>query len=689
MRLSPVVVSATRSVDEIKSIPHAITVIEREEIDRQATVTRSVPEILANLVPGLATGTLGNTNSTQTLRGRDIMVMIDGVPQTTVRNVMRDLLTIDQSAIERIEVIRGATALYGKGASGGAINIITRKGEAGDLRLHTQVGATASLTNPSADSLSGRLQQTASGAVGPVDYTFTLAAEGTQGFFDAQGDRIPPDPSQGDLSDSTKYNILGKIGGALDEDQRLQLTVNHLNSQQDTEYLSDPSVRTAPRRSVDARAIEGLVLDEQPETVNTVASLDYTHQDILGNGLQAQVYYRDYQTRFFPFDGRRFGAWNNIAQTYLDSETYGGRLAVETPVSVLGEDDVTLLWGADYENETTSQPATIYDPVLFDRSGGRVYRSLGDRTFVPDITHESIGLFAQGEWAVAEDWVLRTGVRHEMIQASHDTFTTLGQRNVIQAAEAEYSDTLFNAGVVHYLTDEIDLYANFSQGFSLPDLGLALRGAGPNFTIANATVEPIKVNSYEIGSRGDWGWFDAEVSLFYTTSDSGVSSNGFTATMVRAPERTYGIETAVNATLTDQWGIGGTLGWTEGEHDPDGDGNFTPLNNRRIPPIKVTAYVDYEPFEWWNARLQGLYSGNRDRAFDSGVSFSGDKVDSFMVFDLINTFDVGYGQLEVGVANLFNTDYHSVHAQILPDGTNTSYVAAPGTTLTVNYSMTW
>lgn len=69
-----------------------------------------------------------NLNTGQTLRGRQVLVLIDGIPQSTpLRNGARDLRVIDPSVIERIEVIKGASSIYGNGADGGIINYITRK----------------------------------------------------------------------------------------------------------------------------------------------------------------------------------------------------------------------------------------------------------------------------------------------------------------------------------------------------------------------------------------------------------------------------------------------------------------------------------------------------------------------------------------------------------------------------------
>jgi iron complex outermembrane receptor protein len=54
--------------------------------------------------------------------------MIDGIPQSSpLRNNDREIRSIDPSVLERIEVVKGATSIYGNGAEGGIINYITQK----------------------------------------------------------------------------------------------------------------------------------------------------------------------------------------------------------------------------------------------------------------------------------------------------------------------------------------------------------------------------------------------------------------------------------------------------------------------------------------------------------------------------------------------------------------------------------
>ena len=62
------------------------------------------------------------------MRGENVLIMIDGIPQSSsTRNNDREIRSIDPSVLERIEVVKGATSIYGNGAEGGIINYITQK----------------------------------------------------------------------------------------------------------------------------------------------------------------------------------------------------------------------------------------------------------------------------------------------------------------------------------------------------------------------------------------------------------------------------------------------------------------------------------------------------------------------------------------------------------------------------------
>ncbi|BAT54657.1 putative ferric aerobactin receptor [Nostoc sp. NIES-3756] len=681
-----IVVTATRTETPLQNVPRSITIIDREQIDQQTSTSRNLIETLGKTVPGLAPPAQSSSNFGLTLRGRNPQVLIDGVPQSTTRNASRDLRTIDSAAIERIEVVRGPSAIYGDGATGGVINIITRRPTEEKLTSRTEVGVSAALGELQEESFSTNLQHFLSAKQGNVDFTFNFALAKTGGFFDADGDRIPSDPNaQGGFSDASSINLFGKFGIDIDTNQRLQLTLNHFDEKQDPDVASDPTVNTIPGRQK-ARALEGLRLDEEPGNQNTFINLQYNHDSLFNSKVQAQVYYRDYFTRFFPFDARTFAALGNeIIQSRVESEKYGGRLQIETPLFNQGA--AKLLWGVDYSNENTSQPVSVFDQAAFVSSGGLVFRKSGDRSWTPPLESRSLGIFAQLNWEISDRFVLNGGVRYENADVSVDDFTTLANPNVIiPGGDLNFNATLFNVGAIYAINPQLSVFANFAQGFSLADIGLALRNARPGFSVESLNPEPQKVDNYEIGIRGQWDSVQASLSAFYNESDLGTT---FTApgTVIRAPERIYGLEAAIDVQPSPKWQVGSTFTLIGGEIDSNNDSEYEPLDGFRIPPLKITAYVENETLPGWRNRLQALFSGNREVFSTNTTAFGRRPVESYFTLDYISSLKIGSGTLQVGIENLFNTEYFPVVSQL--QANDSAYAAARGRTLSIKYSIDW
>lgn len=691
--LAPVVVTATRTSEDVTTVPQAVTVIDKEQIAEQAGTAASLSEILGKLVPGMAVGSGTQTNYNQTIRGRGILVLIDGVPQITVRNVARDLMTIDPAMVERVEVIRGATAIYGHGASGGVVNIITKKPAKGETRFTTEIGAQTSLTKLKSDGVGGRVRQGISHDMGQFDASLNLSAEHLPAQFDADGDRIAPEPAQGDLTDTDTFGLSGKLGWEADK-QRLELAFNRYRAEQDSDYVSDPAVNSAPPASVPSRPKHGLQLATQPESENDIVNLSYRHDDVLGSKLESQLYHRDYMTLFFPFDGRAVSGYtgNQVVQSYLDSQTWGGRLALDTPLFSNDTQLVSLLWGADYASEDTEQRVRVFDRTAYTNSGGLRYVPIDDRSWVPPIEHAQFGFFTQLEWMLNDKWTVRGGARQDLIDVKVNDFRNLGTGATVKGGDVEYDDISYNLGATYAATDAVSLYASYAEGFSLPDVGLILRGAAPTFVVSNTTLQPLDVKNYEIGARGNWQRVQSTLSLFYSTSKLGFFSAGLNNPVQRAPERTQGLEATTDVFVTDSLTAGGAFSWVEGEYEDAKKGEWVALNGFRVAPPKLTMYVEHETATGWRNRLQALYSGNRDDAYEdkpgTPTSFGRASVHPYTVVDLQSSLKLGAGTLSVGIENLFNEDYYNVFSQLLYQG-NVSHFKAPGRTLRLGYAMTY
>lgn len=689
--LSEVTVTATRSEALINSVPQSITIVRRDDIEKQVSAGSGLGDILGKLVPGFGLGRESPSTFTQTLRGRNLNVLIDGVPQSTNRNGARILTLIDPSAVERIEVIRGATAIYGDGATGGVVNIITRKGS-GPASHVTEIGSNLVLPHPS-EGLGTVIRHTTSGAKDGLNFLANLAVEQTGAFFDANGDRIPPSgASQGSLAETRSYSLLGKLGYQLDAQQNIQLTAQAYKAHQDTDYTTDPSVPAAPLRGHSSRAISGLELDKKEGTENRLLSADYHHKNILGSKLHAQLFTRDYKTVYAPFQRHNgSGTGPRIFQSFIDSAKNGGRLEFDTPLSE--KHGVTLSWGLDHIRETTSQSGYVHDAAVYAATGGRVFRSTGKVvTWAPPYDIVSTGVYGQFEWQASEPLLLRGGLRHEKLDAKVNSFTNISG-GAVGGGRKSYSDTLFNIGAVYDLNDRINLYASYNQGFSLPDMGLTLRNAAAGASFATLNTQPQVVDNYEMGVRANWDKTQASFAVFWSKNTLGARSGGINAPIVRAPEKIYGFEATLDQQLSKTWRTGGTFSWVEGKKYTATGTEIGYLGNDAIAPPKLTLYVEQQTTPQWFNRLQLAYSGVRDRFPATSTTPYQNRIQNYAVLDWVGQYKISKQRVVTfGINNLLNRQYHNTFAQtVVTPGVygNTAYAAASGATLHVTYKHAW
>lgn len=694
-KLATITSVATRS-DELSSSAKQVTKLDEKQLELLKNASSgNIATVLAKAVPGLSDSSRTITDYGQTLRGRNALILVDGVPMNLTRDTSRGLSAIDPESIQNIEVIRGSNAIYGGGAAGGIISITT-KAAGGEPTAKTVIGLQSPLTNFRTDALSGDIHQYFTGSHNNFDYALDFGYQRIGSPYDARGDRIAPEPSQGDLFDADAYSIGGKLGYHIDDNQYLQFAANYYNAEQDSDYASDPSVAKLPAGSVPAKAIKGLKLKDQNKNENQIYNLTYTNKDLLGNKVDAQIYYRDFFTRFSPFDARgNANRGKQVDQIYQENNVLGSRLTVTTPLEFLG--DTSLVWGGDFSREKSEMPLDIFDPQIYDQSGGLEFVKIGNLTYLPELTTQSMGGFVQLKHRFNDQWAAEVGTRYEDSYAEIDSFiplSQLGKTNpyTVPGGKVKADAWLYNANVTFSPNDQHSIYASFNQGFQLPDVGLIIRNAGESFNLGSSFLEPVKVDNYELGWKGNVNNLSSSLAVFRSTSDLGaVQSFENGLILARTKEKITGIEATFDY-LDDAnvWGTGGSITWMKGREKPQNNSAEQDMTGFRIPPLKVTGYISYSPTDTWTNRIQATYFGAKDYRLNGANGFGRYDVKSYTTVDLLSSFAINKKDtVTIGIENMFNRKYYPLYSQLMRNSNNTSHLLASGITLKMSYSHKW
>lgn len=673
--LDRVVVSAStsRTPDSDAAMPNTITVIDSEQLRQQLSVTQDVSQVLANLVPSFSPSRQKMTNGGETLRGRKPLYLVDGMPQSTpLREGGRDGHTIDPAMIERIEVIHGANALQGLGASGGIINIITKRAPRKDGESFNEVSLGASTAAPHrSDSTGTRAAWLFGTRQGRMDMVagISLADEGR--YYDGEGQPVAIADIQGDLMDTRTRGLFLKSGWQFGDDRRLQLNLQDYRLEGKNNYHS---VNGDYLRGVLATSVKGPGPGIAPSNHARAFSLDYTDRALAGGYLQSQVYRVEFSGLYGSSDWGDF--WNDgrdmhwFDQSQNRSEKTGAKLGWSRSVGEGGR----LTLGLDWSRDTTWQAMV--------RSG---------LNWVPETTYTALSPFVQGEWRFGESWILSGGLRHERGKLEVDSFTTLPSYNggqFVQGGVRESSETLPNIGLVWEATDALKLYGSYSEGYTVADIGRVLRSINTPGQRIETLVDltPVIADNREVGMDYEDGRWSVHIAYYQSLSKLGsrlaFDNRTMTYTVVRERTEIHGIEGNVAFQPVEATRLGVLFALSKGEYDSNGDGRVdSDLPGANISPDRIGAFWQQQWSEGLSTRVQANQS--RDRGFDlrdrEVARFNGSTT-----VDASARFALPVGQLSVGIENLFGRQYVSYYSQTTPR--NDTYTAGRGRTLTLGWN---
>ncbi len=669
--LPDLVISATRNKSTAGETPHKTTIITREQIEQQQAISNDPGQVLSNLIPSYSPGRQKLSNAGESFRGRSPLFLVDGVPQSNpLRDSARDSYTIDLDMVERIEVIHGASDEHGLGATGGIINFVTRKPESGQVSQSVSASVTSD-DDVDSDGQGYKVGYRISGQQERWDYLVGGNFQERGVFYDGK-DRLVGVAYPGEIQNSESYDVLAKLGYWLDDDQNVEFFINRFELEGKGGYVPVAGDR---ENGVPTGSRPGIPDGEPGYNEVTTARLSYSHGDWLGNQVDTQVYSQTFRaqfgtTPFFPYqDGSGDTQYD---QTRNESDKLGAKFTLIR--DGLFNDHLTLTTGLDVIQDETRQ--TLVET---------------GRTYVPKSRFRNYAAFLQGDVAVTDRLTLQGGARHERAELNVDTYNTIDRSNVtldkvtVQGGNPDFNETLFNAGVIFQATDQVQLFANYSEGFGMPDVGRVLRGVSDTGQDVDNLLKlvPIVTDNREIGGRFDWDRYHLEVSYYESDSDLGQRLTEEDGVWVVKREKTEikGVEVTADADLNEAHNLAFTYTYASGKSDTNDDGKVDDkLTGMDIAP---------ETFRLsWTAAWTPVLSSHLQFSQFLDRDIEGDDLDfeGYGLLDGSVAYQTRAGKLSLGIENLLDKDYFTYYSQSARDS-NEYYFQGRGRTVTLGYQL--
>nr|WP_086937914.1 TonB-dependent receptor [Thaumasiovibrio occultus] len=653
------VVVSNRVPKAISDIPGTVWYIDADDIELATQGGSHLSEILAANIPSLDISTGARTNYGQNVRGRKMLVMIDGISLQSSRPISRQLDAINPFNIERIEVLSGASAIYGAGASGGVINIITKKANQEETEFETLVGATSGFNNSEDGDI--QIAQSIAGGNETIQARAAVVYQQTQAFYDANGEIVTPDISQGSLQYNDTLDVLTTASITLSDSQTINLLGQYYDSQQDSPY----GLYIVGRDFIDVR--KGFESDRQHGTERIMLSAAYNdHAFIGGHQLLAEVSYRREDQTFTPY-------YQGASQQTTD--VINAKALLSKSVGKLN-----LVYGLDAYRDKLDSNQALFDPTTANNSGNLINQTYAQVGRYPGVEVSSLAGFIQADYAITDRWSIDGGFRYQTMNNAIDDFVAYSIQKKIAAGqgssadavpggETSYNISLFNIGTLYELSDTSQVWVNYSQGFELADpakyYGQGTYDSAPganghwnlinSINVGSSRMEGIKTSSVEIGFRTELDDLSLQSAAYYSESDNSIKYNRSTLLIEKLDDeqRIYGLEGLASYWFTPSLNVGLAGHYVVSEVETDE--GWEKISAGQASTSKATAWLGWQG--------QNLTAKLQSQSMFSYTDDADNKLDGYTVVDLMGSYQLPVGHLGFGIQNLLDNDYTTVWGQ--------------------------
>ncbi|TFH84002.1 TonB-dependent siderophore receptor [Pseudomonas kribbensis] len=649
MTLKPIEVSvASRTSTAISEIPGTVWVVDQTQLREQLQTGVSLKEAIGKLVPGLDLAPEGRTNYGQNMRGRNVLVMIDGVSQNSSRGLSRQFDSISPFNVERVEVLSGANAIYGGGATGGIINIVTKKATSGPAQFETQIGASSGFNN--SDDLSTRIAQSVSGGNDNISGRLGVAGEQNKAFYDGAGKQIFIDNTQTDLQYNRTIDVMGSLAMRFNDEQTLDLLAQYYDSGNNGDTgIYFPNLKyQKPSNLEDAELRSGYSTDLDPRTKRVLLNANYHHSDVLGQDFYLQASYRKEDNNFYPFPYYNTGKPVGSKGVYFAASQQNFEVSSLKALFAKEWQSFKFTYGVDLDRERFNAEQSTFDQRVSSESGGLDLDTLSKAPRYPSYRVDGLSGYGQLDWYATDNLTVSGGMRRQQMDVD------VGNFKGIAGGSNDYAVNLYNLGTIYDFKNGHQVWVNYGEGFDLPDP--AKFYGKPGLSVADNPLAGIKSRQVETGWRYSDSDWDAQAALYYIWSDKVITTDSATLTIdvIDQKSRDYGFEGALTRHFQSGWEAGSTLHLVRSEEEGT-NGDWIKRDARYASLSKSTAFIGWKG-DRTSARLQGNHAFTLKDDADH-------KISGYTTFDLLGSRDTEFGTFSGGIQNLLDKQYSTVWGQ--------------------------
>jgi iron complex outermembrane recepter protein len=491
--LDQVIVTAQKTEELLQEVPNSITAISARQVEEYQLWNS---KDLSAIVPNLYTADPGDRRNVSSIRGiattsydPAVATYIDGVNQFSLDTYIAQLFDV-----ERIEILRGAQGtLYGRNATAGVINIITRQPS-------NKASGFAEITNGNAG-----LQRYSAGFRAPLiknKLYFGMAAlyDKSNGFYTNQYNNLSFD-KQNSFTGNYYVKYLPTDKWAI------TLNVKHNNNRNKGAFPLVSSIEDALK---DPFLLSQNAVSNMTDNIfNASLSANHFGKKVSFSSQTAyQSNYRFYDTPmdadFSPIDG--ITLINNYGKDWNKVKVLSQEFKFSSPAA----STTAFKWTAGayffHQDNPTKQAIHFGEDAAMVGSPDKNFSLINSAKAISN----GMSLFAQGTYALTSKLNLTAGIRYDREKKEQ---SILGQYQMDPDPTPIFdfrSDTSASA-VFHSVSPKLSasyalcnnnlLFANYSKGFRAG--GLTPLSSDPSQPALFA-YQPEYSNNYEIGIKNNF-----------------------------------------------------------------------------------------------------------------------------------------------------------------------------------------